>query len=474
MHSSKNSASTAALLMASLILANLANLAIQFVIPRVLLPAEYTQFAMTWASGQLLAAVLFEWLRIGTVRYSGSIDESVGHDLRQTLISLYVLVLSFAGLSALVMLLLGLKLQGLFWAGFVLFYATAQGAFDGKQAKLRASFQNLKFSLIWTARSILSFLLAVGAAQFFGGAAYAVAGLCLSFFIVILCAGDRRGAWVRPRPADVLFLAKYGFFAASAGIITYIIPLAARYLIIHMHGGEESAGAVLSLDIAQKVVMALGTAANLLMLQPVISRVASKKDTSAAALGEHLSRMFALMAPVLVGFVYLNSFAAKYFVPPAFNLGYEEISTPAILAATLLCIKSFGVDALFVIGGRTGLSAISALLSAILAALGWWALHLVGALSTSSVMYVLLGSLLSGLIASLVMATKSVGLIVPWTSLLKVGGVAACAAALACALLSSSSEAAHWTGGFGLIAFFILGYLYTKVDGISSLLRGRR
>ena len=428
---------------------------------------------MTWASGQLLAAVLFEWLRIGTVRYSGGDGESADADFRQTLSTLYAVTLSMTAILATVMLLLGLKMQALFWAGFVLFYATAQGAFDGRQAKLRASFENLKFSMVWMARSVLSFLLAIGAAQVFGGAFYAVGGLCLSFFIVLLFGSDPRRKWVRPRSADILFLAKYGFFAASAGIITYVIPLAARYLLIHMHGSEASAGAVLSLDIAQKVIMAIGTAANLLMLQPVIRRVASKQADAKVALGEHLSRMVALMAPVLVGFVYLNSFAAKYFVPPAFNVGYEEISTLAIAAAALLCIKSFGVDALFVIGGKTGLSALSGLFSAIFAVLGWWALYVADALSTSGVMYVLLGSLLSGLVASLVMATKFVDLVVPWQSLLRVGMVATVATTLAFLLSSSSSEVVHWTGGFALIAFFVCGYLFVKVDGVSSLLRGR-
>ncbi len=454
------------LLIASMVLANLANLAIQFVIPRVLLPAEYTQFAITWASGQLLAAVLFEWLRIGVVRYSGGVDAAAGADLRQALTSMYVLMVGVTAVLALVMLCAGLTSQSLFWAGFAVFYASVQGMFDGRQARLRASFQNLKFSLTWMARSILSFVLTIGAAILCDDAAYAMAGLCLSFVAVAIFSGPRAGMWIRPRSKEVIFLARYGFFAASAGIITYAIPVAARYVMIHLEGEGGSAGAVLSLDLAQKVVIAIGTAANLVLLQPVIRRVAADASVARSELGAHLTRIFAITAPAMVGLIYLNEFAAGYFVPASFMAAYEAIAASSVIAASLICVKSFGVDALFVVSGKTGYSALSGLVSAVIAAIGWFGLYLAGAMTLSNVMHVLVGALCAGLIISLSIAANVLDFAIPWRKLVEISFIAGGSATMARILMLSASELLHWIGCAALVALFVGGYLFFDVDGL--------
>lgn len=94
------------LMLVSLVLANLASLGIQFVIPRLLVPEEYTRFAMMWASGQLAAAVLFEWLRIGVVRYSTS-DSRDPRQLPEALGALYLGVLGVAVVLAVLLLVTG-------------------------------------------------------------------------------------------------------------------------------------------------------------------------------------------------------------------------------------------------------------------------------------------------------------------------------------------------------------------------------
>jgi len=145
------------LMLLSLVLANLANLGIQLLIPRLLAPPEYTHFAMSWASGQLVAAVLFEWLRIGVVRYSASSDDS--RRLSETLGALYATVFIIAGSLAGLLMLVGATGGAIFTSGFVLFYACAQGAFDGQQASLRACLGRAyrllcgRFGLRWPAGS---------------------------------------------------------------------------------------------------------------------------------------------------------------------------------------------------------------------------------------------------------------------------------------------------------------------------------
>lgn len=443
------------LMMLSLVLANLANLGIQFVIPRLLVPEEYTRFAMMWASGQLVAAMLFEWLRIGVVRYSAS-DASDPRRLPEALAAVYAILLVGVSVLAVILLAVGKSDSAMFMAGLILFYACAQGAFDGQQANLRARFLNLRFSVAWMARSVLSFSLTLVVASTFSDGRFALAALSASFLIVSLFAGLSPRSLRWPARSGVVFLMKFGLFAAAAGIISFALPLVARYAMVHYAGGTDSAGAVLAVDIAQKILMAFGTAVNLLLLQPVISRVNRDPAEGSRHMESHLINVVALFSAAMVMLLYANSVMVTYLVPPAFLESYSRVSFLAVISIVLVCLKNYGLDALFAIGGKTVYSVITSGAASLLVLLGYGGLYVTNSIGLSSTLVVLVIGLVAGLVMEAFFAASALSLRLPWGMLSRIFLITAAAMAAAF-LLAVYGNAVVQMAGFIVIAFIILG-----------------
>ncbi len=451
------------LMLLSLVLANLANLGIQLLIPRLLAPPEYTHFAMSWASGQLVAAVLFEWLRIGVVRYSASSDDS--RRLSETLGALYATVFIIAGSLAGLLMLVGATGGAIFTSGFVLFYACAQGAFDGQQASLRAKFLNVRFSVTWMARSVLSFALTMFAASAFASGRLALAALIGSFVVVSVFAGlpARRVCW--PARSNVLFLLKFGMFAAAAGIVSFALPLCARYAIVLFAGSSGSAGAVLAIEVAQKILMAFGTAINLVLFQSVIRRVGSEPKEGSRYMAGHLVNVVALFSLAMAVLVYINTFFVARLVPQAFLDSYSKVSALAVLSIVLTCLKSYALDALFTLGGRTGYSVFTSMVSLIAFLLGCSVLYLGGWVGITSILVVLSISLFTGLVLSAWFAIYRLSVDIPWAMLSRVFLVTVGVTALIMLLAKLGGFPVQVVGIALIVSLILLGYRVLGVGG---------
>jgi hypothetical protein len=457
-------ARTSMLMLISLILANVASLGIQFVIPRLLVPEEYTRFAMMWASGQLAAAVLFEWLRIGVVRYFAS-DSRDPRQLPDTLGALYVGILAVAVVLAVLLMVTGDAGGAVFTIGFILFYACAQGAFDGQQASLRAAFRNVRFSVTWMARSILSFILTLAVASSFSDGRLALAGLIASFLIASLFAGSCPRSLRWPARSSVIFLMKFGVFAAAAGMISFALPLAARYAMVHYAGGVESAGALLALDIAQKILMALGTAINLVLLQPIIGRVNLDPVEGRRYMASHLVNVVALFSAAMVVLLYANRILVTYFVPPAFLDSYSKVSLLAVASVVLVCLKSYGLDALFTVGGKTVYSVVTSGLALILFALGCVGLYATQAMGLISILLTLVLALAAGVILAAWFVTSTLSMRLPWAKLSKIFLVTSIALATSYGLAVYGGRAVQMSGIVMIVLVILCGYRSLGVGG---------
>ncbi|WP_295573661.1 hypothetical protein [Stenotrophomonas maltophilia] len=452
------------LMLVSLVLANLASLGIQFVIPRLLVPEEYTRFAMMWASGQLAAAVLFEWLRIGVVRYSAS-DSRDPRKLPETLGALYVGILGVAVVLAVLLLATGDAGGAVFTAGFILFYACAQGAFDGQQASLRADFRNVRFSITWMARSILSFILTLAAASCFSDGRFALAGLIVSFLVASVFAGSRPRSLRWPARASVIFLVKFGLFAAAAGMISFALPLAARYAMVHYAGGAESAGALLAVDIAQKILMALGTAINLVLLQPVIGRVNLDPVEGRGHMAGHLVNVVALFSAAMVVLLYANRVMVTYFVPTAFLDSYSKVSLLAVISVVLVCLKSYGLDALFAIGAKTVYSVVTSALALILFALGCVGLYATQCLSLVSILIALVLALAAGVVLAAWLVASTLSMQLPWAKLSRILLVTVIALTASYCLALFGGRVVQMLGMVMIVLVILCGYRALGVGG---------
>ncbi|MBK0012115.1 hypothetical protein [Stenotrophomonas sp. S41] len=455
----------------TLLLANVTNLLIQIFLPRALVPSEYVSFSVFWASGQLLAAVLFEWLRIGVVRYSEAGRPEDAERLRAALNFCYAFIVSVTLMISVICMAAGSPGQALYWVGFGLLYACSQGAFDYSQARLRAQFRNKAFAASWALRSVLSLALTLGVAYWTGSAASAALALCASFLAWLMTVSVLKWRLPSLDKRSIRFLIRYGIPAALAGILAYALPVAARHLVSSVAGSDQSAGMLLSIDVAQKILMAIGAALNLLLLQPLIRSVDADAESAPAALGDHLIRVIAIVTAAAVCLA-LAMDELREFVPAAYALGYTLYIWPATIAIALLCVKSFGIDAMFVVTGGTHYSALTSAMSLIIAALGWVSLHVFSALGPLEILVSLVIALLLGAGAGLAFARRKYGIEVRWRDVLCVASASLVAVGVNWALPDELRVRSVPVGALVAGGVYMSFYLVCNLQGCSTLMRG--
>lgn len=345
----------AALLPLSVVVANLAGLAVSLLVPHLLPVAEYTVFALLWSLGQLLAGLAYEWLRFGVLRYAAGADPVAaaarrGVSLRGYLgVTGLLLALALAALAA-----APLRPQAPALAA-VAFFAACQGVFDGRQALARAETANRSFAAAWMLRSLLSLLLGGAAAAATGQGEAALLGLALSFPLSLILADRRLPALPRGRadPEAWRFLLRYGVFAGLATNLALMFPALLRTLAAGSLGLEAAGGALLGLDLSQKAVAVVGLAANVVLIQRAIRAAEfGGPAEQAAQAGRQIAAAAALVLPAALGFWLLRAPFADLVVRPDYRAGYDAVIGPASLAAGLLALRLFGLDSLFLASGR--------------------------------------------------------------------------------------------------------------------------
>lgn len=457
------------LIVLSLIVANLTNLAIQFVIPRLLPSAEYVSFSVFWSSGQLFAALIFEWLRLGVMRYSVDSSQQGVDGFNAAIRFSYALSFLISAVVGVFLLLVSRHDGYYFWLGIILIYACVQGGFDASQASLRARLKNVRFSMSWMVRSFVSFFLTVGLAWYWGSALYAAIGLCLSYLIVFVVS-DFKLSLKFPQRADVRFLFRYGAMGAVGGIVLFSIPVLCRHILATGLEPSVSAGAILAIDLSQKVLIVFAVALNLVLLQPAIRRAAESADCAKREQQNHFLRIVAILPPFAIALAFLTSAVDTFFVPPDFVDGYRQSVYIAIISALLICIKSFGVDAIFIISGRTSYAAYSSLAGLFIAVTGWALVPNYTADYGTHILYVLLASALVSLGTALYFAVSSLNLTFSWEAVTVIGG-ATFLGFFTVYLASEASGALVMACGFLTMILFGILYFYLDIVGLRAIVR---
>ena len=361
----------------TVVLANLVTFAIQLLVPRFLVPAEYATFATGWATGQFMASLCFEWIRFGVIRYSVSTDRDLTKRRLTALRFFYSLMTAALLVMALAAVLIGTSLgtTGFLLGGAILFYAVCQGSFDGGVALVRAQGYDRTFLIGWISRAVLSLAIVAITVMATGSGLLGLAALGLSYFLALLVVRLRGGGLPRlDSPVDratALALARYGVFAAAGVAIANFLPALVRLFLLRWGAADEAGGVLLALDMSQKAILALGMAINIVLVRRSI-RSAEFHDAGEQARQNALqiSVPLALLLPATAGFYLVQASFGHYFVPPAYAGSYYEAIGWATLAAGLMAFRLYGLDPLFAVVERSALSIAGPAIS-ILVACGW-------------------------------------------------------------------------------------------------------
>lgn len=349
----------------SILVANAVSLILQLLAPHVLPPSEYPRFALMWALGHFLSILFFDWLRIATLRYSQSEDTTLSEPRRLALRNLYLAVATSLGLVTVVIFALGTLYPALLGIATALSYALAKGLFDGNQADLRARFDNRSYATLWmssSAASLASFLLF---SYIFSNGYLALVALALPLFLLLLVRRSQAGwSWKTVHRTEMQFVARNGLYFSAAVILSSVFPVLLRFTTAEAVGISEAGGVLLALDITQKVFLTIGTAANLVLLQPSIRSADKAGSTSRPrAAASQLSMMLAIILPSIVGFYSIQPLLAPLLVPTYYIEQYLSSIGLACLISGLIAVKNYAIDTIFVIIDRPRTSSIGSLIA---------------------------------------------------------------------------------------------------------------
>lgn len=226
-----------------------------FTLSRILPNTEYISFSIILATTQLLAVLLFEWIRVSSARFEPGLGDEDRVDYRDSVIALFLLC-SLAGLLVIapISYLRGTELSV---SGLIVVGAIIQGIGDLVLTALRSRERLIEFSVIQVSRAIMSA----------GGAAITVllSPSAEAVFLGFLIGAIAPIAWalrlriptiirslVRFKFEQAAQVATFGVPAAMSSMVFMTIPVGLRWLVAAIAPGPSGVAAILSIDVIQK------------------------------------------------------------------------------------------------------------------------------------------------------------------------------------------------------------------------------
>ncbi|MCW6508032.1 lipopolysaccharide biosynthesis protein [Lichenifustis flavocetrariae] len=346
------------------------NFVIGLLLARFLGPDQYGRFALAVAIAVGVQTAAFDWARVAAVRFYSQRVADEEPKLRSTIDAALAAVVSVVVAGALLVVVSGVALPlSRLLIGLAVATAVVNGAFDYWTALIRARFLDRAYAQLILSKNLLSAVITLGGALYFGSAAMAMLGLCLS-----MVGGSftiRRALWHRSgsvRLVDVKLvrtLLRYAVPVVMANILYQTIPLADRLLIAHAQGFAASGQFSLAYDIGARVISAVGSALDVLLFQ-----IAVRADEMHGApharqqIGRNIGIVFAVLLPACVGLWLVMPSFEQVVVPPEFRgpfALYLRLLLPGLFCYGMIF---FAVQPLFQIGKRTApLIAVAAVAS---------------------------------------------------------------------------------------------------------------
>ena len=346
------------------------NLLVGLLTAKYLGPSDFGRYALAQSIGVFLNTILIDWLRHAATRYYTG-DREASRSVRATLdLTLGLCCLLIALISALAILLgfdFGL---GLWLAAIAPLVGITNGFFDVQTALLRARFRDRPYAMAIVLKNLFSLVLVAGSAAWFHDPAITLAALCLSMAASMLCMYgalvDREATWRFFSTAQVRVFAAYAMPIVIGSILWQLMPLYNRTLLAQISGFEVSGQYSLAYDLGIRIVAAIGSALEVMLLQLAI-RADQQEGREAAKrqLSLNLTIVFGVMAPVCTGLWLVMPSFQWLFVPQAFHGSFAAILTAMLPGLFAFSVLSFSIHQAFFIAQRTWPLLLSSLVALI-------------------------------------------------------------------------------------------------------------
>ncbi|MEY9107442.1 O-antigen/teichoic acid export membrane protein [Bradyrhizobium yuanmingense] len=347
----KTSPWSRALLPLSVAAPNVANFFLIMAVAALLPASAFATFSLTWGIAQFVAVVAYEWLRLATIRYSPGKEAGIGLTKDYPILYLYRAMILGGLCVAIVSSLIpgcGIEAFGIF------FFATANSAFEGRQAYFRATHQNKRYISASLVRTAMSMIWTIGAAWVTKDSMATLVGLGFSSLIPLLFSSkhELRSAFAEDKAdlQSVTELVKYGSGLALSGIASVATVSLTRAFIFEGSHPQKAAALLLVLELSQKITQGLGMSLNLLLFPSAAQAVGRGAEEFDNVIGYQIALVAAVMMPATVGLILITP-ALAWIFPGKFIQSSPE-SAFVILALGFMAFRSFSSDVIFALIGN--------------------------------------------------------------------------------------------------------------------------
>lgn len=381
--------------------------ALGLVVAWLLGPAEFGFYALALAGAVLTQTLLFEWLRLAATRFH---HEEMEPGFRRALIRWFAVPAAALFLASLLLAFSGGERRWLL--ALVPLTAIAAGFADLRAAMLRAEFESRGYALFLALRNGFALVAIPAAAGLSGRAEPALGAFCLS-----MAAASGFLEWKARIPVqnkagdavDVPSARQLAHYSAPI-VATNLAYLGLFFLIragIAWGGGMAAAGqASLALDFTLKLFTTAGTAFDLLFFQLAVRDDRQHgKRAGQVRIAENLERLLVLLAPMVIGLVFVVARIEPYLVGPEFRGAFAGLVLAVVPGVAGYALVQYGLHPAYQLRQDTG----PLLVAASVAGLAGCAAVGVALVLRAPTMLILAGPILVAMTGAAAMLVRGVG-----------------------------------------------------------------
>ena len=350
-----------------ILVAFLINLLVNFVVGLLVAfslgPDQFGRFALAMGLGAAVQVLLFDWIRLAAARFYSQQRRIDRPEVRATLDRGFLAVALTLGSLALALSGLGVfgvetALLAPFLLSAALVFAAMNGFFDYQAALLRARFEDGAYVRLVFMKNVLAILLTAGVAYVTGSALATLAGACLGLAGAVTAlrrrTRDPKREGLARRGEILRDCLVYGFPLCLSNLLYLLIPLANRAAASELFGYSETGQLALAQDVSLRLVLAIGTALDVLLFQLAVrAEQMHGMERARAQISANFGVIFAVTLPCVAGvWLVLPSFEAL-IVPADFRGAFAHYF--AIMLPGLFCfgLTSFALAPAFQMARRT-------------------------------------------------------------------------------------------------------------------------